>query len=140
MLRGIWGDDDRYRDVYWSKVPGKYLAGDNARLDNDGYYWFLHPLFARLDAETGKYVDLYGDAFFGQNDLPRLKALVAEAGELVRKQPESWRVKIGTQVHPEHKPLFRDVTRAQFEDLLGRLRALIVAAEQASGYIECVGD
>ncbi|HIF34472.1 MAG: acetate--CoA ligase [Pirellulaceae bacterium] len=41
MLRGIWGDDDRYREQYWSKVPGKYLAGDNARVDSDGYYWIM---------------------------------------------------------------------------------------------------
>ncbi len=41
MLRGIWGDDDRYREVYWSKVPGNYLTGDNARLDQDGYYWIM---------------------------------------------------------------------------------------------------
>ncbi len=41
MLRGIWGDDDRYQEVYWSKVPGKYLAGDNARCDDDGYYWIM---------------------------------------------------------------------------------------------------
>jgi acetyl-CoA synthetase len=41
MLRGIWGDDERYKDVYWSKVPGNYLAGDNARCDGDGYYWIM---------------------------------------------------------------------------------------------------
>lgn len=41
MLRGIWGDNDRYKEVYWTKVPGKYLAGDNARLDEDGYYWIM---------------------------------------------------------------------------------------------------
>lgn len=41
MLRGIWGDDDRYREQYWSKVPGKYLTGDNARCDEDGYYWIM---------------------------------------------------------------------------------------------------
>ena len=41
MLRGIYGDDDRYKDVYWSKVPGNYLAGDNARCDKDGYYWIM---------------------------------------------------------------------------------------------------
>ena len=41
MLRGIWGDDARYKEVYWSKVPGKYLAGDNARCDEDGYYWIM---------------------------------------------------------------------------------------------------
>jgi acetyl-CoA synthetase len=41
MLRGIWGDDERFKGVYWSKVPGKYLAGDNARRDADGYYWIM---------------------------------------------------------------------------------------------------
>jgi acetyl-CoA synthetase len=41
MLRGIWGDDERYKEVYWSKVKGKYLAGDNARCDSDGYYWIM---------------------------------------------------------------------------------------------------
>jgi acetyl-CoA synthetase len=41
MLRGIWGDDERYKEVYWSKVPGKYLTGDNARCDDDGYYWIM---------------------------------------------------------------------------------------------------
>jgi acetyl-CoA synthetase len=41
MLRGLWGDDERYKEVYWSKVPGNYLAGDNARIDDDGYYWIM---------------------------------------------------------------------------------------------------
>lgn len=41
MLRGIWGDDERFRAQYWSDVPGKYLAGDNARCDADGYYWIM---------------------------------------------------------------------------------------------------
>ena len=41
MLRGIWGDDARFVEQYWSKVPGKYLTGDNARCDDDGYYWIM---------------------------------------------------------------------------------------------------
>ncbi len=41
MLRGIWGDDDRYREQYWSRVPHCYLTGDNARMDDDGYYWIM---------------------------------------------------------------------------------------------------
>jgi acetyl-CoA synthetase len=41
MLRGIWGDDARFIETYWSRVPGKYLAGDNARQDADGYYWIM---------------------------------------------------------------------------------------------------
>ena len=41
MLHGIWGDDRRYEAQYWSSVPGKYLCGDNARQDEDGYYWIM---------------------------------------------------------------------------------------------------
>ena len=41
MLRGIWGDDERFVQQYWSTVPGKYLTGDNARQDDDGYYWIM---------------------------------------------------------------------------------------------------
>lgn len=41
MLRGIWGDDARYQEQYWESVPGKYLCGDNARCDEDGYYWIM---------------------------------------------------------------------------------------------------
>ena len=41
MLRGIWGDDERYKAQYWTDVPGKYLCGDNARCDEDGYYWIM---------------------------------------------------------------------------------------------------
>lgn len=41
MLRGIWGDDERYKIQYWTDVPGKYLCGDNARQDEDGYFWIM---------------------------------------------------------------------------------------------------
>lgn len=41
MLRGIWGDEERFKEQYWTKVPGKYLTGDNARQDSDGYYWIM---------------------------------------------------------------------------------------------------
>ncbi len=41
MLRGIWGDDDRYRETYWNKYGDRYFAGDGARVDNDGYFWFM---------------------------------------------------------------------------------------------------
>jgi acetyl-CoA synthetase len=41
MLRGIYGDPDRYRQTYWSRFPGRYFAGDGAKLDDDGYLWLL---------------------------------------------------------------------------------------------------
>jgi acetyl-CoA synthetase len=41
MLRGIYGDPERYRQTYWSKLEGRYFAGDGAKLDADGYLWLL---------------------------------------------------------------------------------------------------
>ncbi len=42
MLRGVWGDDQRYIDTYWEKFKGKYyFAGDGARRDEDGYMWIM---------------------------------------------------------------------------------------------------
>jgi acetyl-CoA synthetase len=41
MLRTIYGDDQRYQDTYWARFPGRYFAGDGAKLDEDGYWWIL---------------------------------------------------------------------------------------------------
>lgn len=41
MLRGIWGDEQRYRETYWSKFEGTYFPGDGARVDDDGYFWIM---------------------------------------------------------------------------------------------------
>jgi acetyl-CoA synthetase len=41
MLRGIYGDDERYRETYWSKYGDVYFAGDGARIDEDGDFWLL---------------------------------------------------------------------------------------------------
>ena len=41
MLRGIWGDPERFKETYWSRFPGKYFAGDGAKLDQDGDLWLL---------------------------------------------------------------------------------------------------
>ena len=41
MLRGIWGDNTRYRETYWSRFPGRYFAGDGAKRDADGSFWLL---------------------------------------------------------------------------------------------------
>jgi acetyl-CoA synthetase len=41
MLRGIWGEEERYKETYWSRFPGKYFAGDGAKIDSDGAIWLL---------------------------------------------------------------------------------------------------
>ena len=41
MLRGVWGETERYKETYWSRYEGIYFAGDGAKLDDDGAYWLL---------------------------------------------------------------------------------------------------
>ena len=41
MLRGVWGEDERYKETYWSRFPGIYFAGDGAKLDDDGAIWLM---------------------------------------------------------------------------------------------------
>ena len=41
MLRTIWGDDQRFKDTYWSRFPGVYFAGDGSKKDDDGDVWLL---------------------------------------------------------------------------------------------------
>jgi acetyl-CoA synthetase len=41
MLRGIYGDPQRYEETYWSRYPGRYFPGDGCKRDDEGYYWLL---------------------------------------------------------------------------------------------------
>jgi acetyl-CoA synthetase len=41
MLRTLWRDDERYKQAYWSEIPGMYFAGDGARRDEHGYFWIM---------------------------------------------------------------------------------------------------
>lgn len=41
MLRGLWGDPQRYKQVYWTEVAGSYFTGDGSRQDHDGYFWIV---------------------------------------------------------------------------------------------------
>src|SRR4029079_2212659 len=41
MLRGIWGDPERYKQTYWSRWKNMYFPGDGAKIDEDGYFWLL---------------------------------------------------------------------------------------------------
>jgi hypothetical protein len=109
-------------------------------LDNDGYYRFLHPLFEKLAAETGQYLDLYGDARFHPASLPALERMLAAAEKLVRAQSARWQVHVGTQTKPERKELYHEVEKARFLELLGEWRKVVARAKQMQRAVVCFGD
>lgn len=150
MLRGIWGDNDRYRLQYWSRVPGQYLTGDNARQDKDGYYWIMgriddvinvsghrlstievesalvsHPLVAEA-AAVGRPDDLKGQAvavFVTLKGGEATEALRAELKAHVRKE-------IGALAVPDEIRFTNTLPKTRSGKIMRRLLRDIAAGKE----------
>jgi len=109
-------------------------------LEDDGYYWFLSDLFDQLKAETGQYIDLYGNATFPTSQLDALERTVAAAKELVDAQGESWKVHTGTQLLPVRKEVYQVVKREEFQRLLTEWAQVVVRARELDKPVVCFGD
>jgi acetyl-CoA synthetase len=89
MLRTIWGDDERYKSTYWSRIPHCYFAGDGARRDKDGYFWIMgriddvlnvagHRLgTAEIESALVTHPQVAEAAVVGRNDPLKGQAIVA---------------------------------------------------------------
>jgi acetyl-CoA synthetase len=122
MLRGIYGDPERYRDTYWSRFEGRYFAGDGAKLDEDGYLWLLgrvddvmnvsghristtevesalvdHPLVAE-SAVVGADDPTTGQAIVA------FVTLVADAGDATDARGQELRAHVATKIGPIARP------------------------------------
>jgi len=160
MLRGIWGDDERYQQQYWSRVPGKYLAGDNARQDKDGYYWIMgriddvinvsghrlstievesalvsHPLVAEA-AAVGRPDDLKGQAvavFVTLKGGEPNEALKAELKKHVRKE-------IGALAQPDDIRFTNALPKTRSGKIMRRLLRDIAAGKESTGDTSTLED
>jgi acetyl-CoA synthetase len=153
MLRGIWGDDERYKAQYWSNLPGKYLCGDNARCDDDGYYWIMgriddvlnvaghrlstieiesalvsHPCIAEA-AAVGRPHDLKGEAVAVFVTLSE-----GEAGEELRKELKLHvRKEIGALAVPDDIRFTGALPKTRSGKIMRRLLRDIAAGVQTVG-------
>jgi acetyl-CoA synthetase len=153
MLRGIWGDDERYQQQYWSDVPGKYLTGDNARCDEDGYYWIMgriddvinvsghrlstievesalvsHPTVAEA-AAVGRYHDLKGQAI---SVFVTLRS--GEAGEELRKELKAHvRKEIGAMAVPDDVRFTNSLPKTRSGKIMRRLLRDIAEGKESVG-------
>lgn len=107
-------------------------------LDDDGYYWFIEPLFRELAEQTGQYVALYGNAWFIGDDLLALERTLHQAIALVAVQPESWGVVVG---HAGARgEVWMGVLKPCFVTLLETWLALCVQARESGQALVCFGD
>jgi len=160
MLRGIWGDQKRFEEQYWSTFPGNYLTGDNARLDSDGYYWIMgriddvinvsghrlstievesslvsHPKVAEC-AAVGRPHDIKGQAiavFVTIKDAEPTDELRQELRLHVRKE-------IGALAVPDDIRFTDGVPKTRSGKIMRRLLRDIAAGKEASGDTSTLED
>jgi acetyl-CoA synthetase len=142
MLSTIWGDDERYRETYWSRFPGRYFAGDGAKLDDDGYWWILgrvddvlnvaghrlgtmevesalasHPAVAEA-AVVGKHHDIKGQAVAA---FVTLKEGVQPSAELKDDLKDHVVKKIGAIARPDDILFSADLPKTRSGKIMRRL-------------------
>ena len=160
MLRGIWGDDKRFHEQYWSTHPGNYLTGDNARLDSDGYYWIMgriddvinvsghrlstievesamvsHPAVAEA-AAVGRPHDVKGQAiavFVTVKDVEANEDLRSELKQHVRKE-------IGALAVPDDIRFCDAVPKTRSGKIMRRLLKDIAAGKEVAGDTSTLED
>ena len=142
MLRGIWGDPERYRETYWSRFEGRYFAGDGAKIDEDGYIWLLgrvddvmnvsghristtevesalvdHPAVAEA-AVVGAADDVTGQAIIGYVILRGGNEASSELGNEIR---EHVGVKLGKIARPKTVIIVPDLPKTRSGKIMRRL-------------------
>ncbi|HEY2554018.1 MAG TPA: acetate--CoA ligase, partial [Candidatus Cybelea sp.] len=142
MLRGIWGDDERYVQTYWAKFPHLYFAGDGARRDADGNYWFMgriddvmnvsghristteiesalvdHPKVAEA-AVCGKLDEMTGQAVYAFVSLKGALTGSAELGDELRDHVAS---KLGKFTRPKYVTFAQELPKTRSGKIMRRL-------------------
>jgi acetyl-CoA synthetase len=142
MLRTVWGDDERYRETYWSKWDGVYFPGDGAKRDADGHFWILgrvddvlntaghrigtmevesalvdHPAVAE-SAVVGKSHEIKGESIAA---FVTLREGVESSDELMAELRDHVGTKIGAIAKPEMVVFTADLPKTRSGKIMRRL-------------------
>jgi acetyl-CoA synthetase len=142
MLRGIWGDDERYKETYWSRFEHRYLAGDGCKRDEEGFYWFMgriddvmnisghristtevesalvdHPKVAEA-AVVGKLDDVTGQAI---SAFVSLKGGITGTKELGEELREHVATKLGRFTRPKYLTFTPELPKTRSGKIMRRL-------------------
>ncbi|MEC9092624.1 MAG: acetyl-coenzyme A synthetase, partial [Planctomycetota bacterium] len=149
----IWGDDERFQEQYWNKVPGKYLTGDNARQDDDGYYWIMGRIddvinvsghrLSTIEVESAlvSHPNVAEAAAVGRPDEIKGQAIAVfvtvkdvEANDELRKElKQHVRTEIGALAQPDDIRFTAALPKTRSGKIMRRLLRDIAAGKEATG-------
>jgi len=161
MLRGLWGDPQRYKDVYWSEVKGSYFTGDGCRQDKDGYFWIVGRIDDVLNvaghrigtaevesalvshrkvaeaAVVGRPDDLKGQALVA---FVTLKGGVAQGGNLIEELRQHVAKEIGPVAKPDDIRFAEALPKTRSGKIMRRLLKQIAAGGEIKGDVTTLED
>jgi acetyl-CoA synthetase len=161
MLRTIWGDDERFRQQYWTEIPGSYFTGDGARADHDGYFHVVgriddvlnvsghrigtaeiesalvaHPAVAEA-AAVGRPDDLKGQALVV---FVTLKPNFESGADMKKKLAEHVAQEIGKFARPDDVRFAEGLPKTRSGKIMRRLLKDIAAGRETSGDVSTLED
>ena len=161
MIRTLWGDPERYKQQYWSQIPGIYFTGDAARRDEDGYTWVLgrvddvmnvsgHRLStAELESALVKHETVAEAAVIGKPDELTGQAVVAfvtlkkgvDANDDLNETLRAWVSReIGKFARPQQIRFTEALPKTRSGKIMRRLLREIVTTDKVSGDITTLED
>ena len=161
MIRTLWGDPERYKEQYWSQIPGIYFTGDAARRDEDGYTWVLgrvddvmnvsgHRLStAELESALVKHETVAEAAVIGKPDELTGQAVVAfvtlkkgvDANDDLNETLRAWVSReIGKFARPQQIRFTEALPKTRSGKIMRRLLREIVTTDKVSGDITTLED
>ncbi len=161
MLRGVWGDPDRFHHTYWTDFPGHYFTGDGARRDADGYHWIMGRIddvinvsghrigTAEVESALVAHPDVAEAAVVGRPDDLKGAALVAFVTLIRGRAPSpELRDQLRAHVHKEMGPVARpdeirfaeSLPKTRSGKIMRRLLKQIAAGTEISGDLTTLDD
>ncbi len=161
MLRGVWGDRERFSWTYWSDVPGSYFTGDGARQDKDGYFWIMGRIddvinvsghrigTAEVESALVSHPAVAEAAVVGRPDDMKGSGLVAFVSLRADAKPsdtlrDELRAHVGKELGPVSKPdeirFAQALPKTRSGKIMRRLLKQIAAGVEISGDVTTLED
>lgn len=129
MALDVWIGD-------WNKLGSRRVAS----FEPEAYYWFMYPMFEELAASHGKCIDLYDGCEFQSDEIALVEELISKAEELGRRQPDRFRVHVGTVCEPQERELYEEIDRDSYLEFLATLQSAAKRCLETGNSLHFYGD